>query len=139
MLFTISIVEKHGFMKFDFFMYAEETDFCYRMRKFGIESIIVTTSIVMHKNEGSTNVYPQLKKIPVYYRRRNAMRFSLEQFNLSRWKVLSYPDGIITNLKTILKGIFSKNKDLNYFYALGSLHAFLGKKGKTVKPEKLIH
>ena len=46
MFIPLSIIRKHGFMKTDFFMYAEETDFCYRMRNFGVKSFAVRDSII---------------------------------------------------------------------------------------------
>jgi GT2 family glycosyltransferase len=139
MLIPMSVIEKYGFMKLDFFMYGEETDYCYRMRKHGVKSILVTSSFVKHHNEGSTQQFPKLKIIPIYYRRRNVLRFSIEHFGMSRWEALSYYNGAYLNLKTILKGLFSKKKELHYFYALACLHAFLGKKGKCIQPEKLLY
>lgn len=138
MLIPMAVIEKHGFMQLDFFMYGEETDYCYRMRNKGIRSLLVSTSCVMHHNEGSTKVNPRLKVVPVYYRRRNALRFSMEHLGMKRQEALAYQNGIIQNLKTVLKGKLTKNKDLNYFYALGCWHAFLGKKGKVVAPENYL-
>ena len=138
MMIPMEIIEKFGFMKLDFFMYGEETDYCYRMRKRSVKSLIVTTSFVKHHNEGSTQQFPNLKIIPFYYRRRNAIRFFMEHFGMTKWEALSYNNGVYINLKTILKGLFSKNKEFGYFYALACFHAFLGKKGKSIQPEKLI-
>lgn len=138
MLIPMEVIEKYGFMKTDFFMYAEETDYCYRLREKNVKSMVVTRSCVHHHNEGSTNPYPGLKVIPAYYRRRNALRFSIEHLGIGRTDALGYHNGIFQNLKTVLKGKLTKNKDLNYFYALGCWHAFLGKKGKVVKPEEFL-
>lgn len=138
MLLPMTLIEKYGFLKTDFFMYAEETDYCYRLRKKGISSFLVTTSVVKHHNEGSTNFSPRLKVITSYYRRRNALRFSLEHLGLSRMEALGYQNGTLQNLKAIAKGLFSREKDLTYFYALACFHAFLGTKGKKVDPERFI-
>lgn len=139
MLIPMQVIEKYGFLKLDFFMYAEETDYCYCLRKSGIKSYVVTSSYVHHHNEGSTQQHPKLKIIPIYYRRRNALRFSIEHLGLSRWQALSYQNGACQNLKTVIKGLFSKKKELHYFYALGCLHACLGIKGRKIMPEKLIY
>lgn len=138
MLIPMAVIEKHGFMQLNFFMYGEETDYCYRMRNKGIRSLLVSTSCVMHHNEGSTKLNPRLKVVPAYYRRRNALRFSMDHLGMKRQEALAYQNGVIQNLKTVLKGKRSKNKDLNYFYALGCWHAFLGKKGKVVAPENYL-
>lgn len=138
MLIPMHIIDKYGFMKLDCFMYGEETDYCYRLRKQGVKSLAVTQSLVTHHNEGSTKMSPRLKAIPTYYRRRNALRFSMEHLGMSRWEALGYHNGTFQNLKTLVKGMLSKTIDLNFFYALGSWHAFLRRKGKTVSPEEFI-
>jgi GT2 family glycosyltransferase len=137
MLIPMEVIEKYDFMKTDFFMYAEETDYCYSMRRKGVKSMIATRSIVKHGNEGSVKGNVSLKAIPAYYRRRNALRFSMKHLGMKRINVLKYSNGILNNFKAIIKGKFSKNKELSYYYALGSLHAFLGIKGKAISPEKL--
>ncbi|TNF06007.1 MAG: glycosyltransferase family 2 protein [Deltaproteobacteria bacterium] len=138
MLIPMEVIEKFGFMHTDFFMYGEETDYCYRMRQNGVRSMVVTTSLVTHHNEGSTKINPELKAIPAYYRRRNALRFFMEHLGMGSMEALAYQNGVYTNLKTVLKGTLSHKKDLNYFYALACWHAFLGKKGKTVNPEEFL-
>jgi GT2 family glycosyltransferase len=138
MLIPMAVIEKHGFMHLDFFMYGEETDYCYRMRQKEVRSMVVTASLVTHHNEGSTKINPGLKAIPAYYRRRNALRFSMEHLSMCRWEALAYQSGVIQNLKTVLKGKCAKDKELNYYCALGCWHAFLGKKGKTVNPEQFL-
>lgn len=138
MLIPMVVIEKFGFMHTDFFMYGEETDYCYRMRRNGVCSMVVTTSLVTHHNEGSTKLNPELKAIPAYYRRRNALRFFMEHKGMGRMEALAYQNGVYANLKTVLKGRLSHKKDLNYFYALACWHAFLGKNGKTVNPEEFL-
>ncbi len=134
----MNIIAEHGFMHLDFFMYAEETDYCYRLREKGVRSLLASQSLVYHKNEGSTNSNPQLKIIPSYYRRRNALRFQHDHFHFSRWKMLTYQSGFWGNLKALVKGKLSKNKEFSYYYALACFHAAFGIKGKRIYPEKLI-
>ena len=134
----MEIIAKHGFMHLDFFMYAEETDYCYRLREKGVRSMLATQSLVYHKNEGSTNSNPQLKIIPSYYRRRNTLRFQHDHFHFSRWNMLTYQSGFWGNLKAVLKGKLSNKKEFSYYYALACFHAAFGIKGKRVYPEKLI-
>src|SRR5690606_1402739 len=59
LLLPLHIVRKYGFMDTSFFLYAEETDYCYRLRKHKIPSILVPTSIVIHTRQGSSKDKPQ--------------------------------------------------------------------------------
>lgn len=138
MLIPMNIIEQHGFLQLDFFMYAEETDYCYCMRAKGIDSIVVSDSLVFHHNEGSSNFHPRLKIITIYYRRRNALRFSHEHLGLSRWNMLNYQSGFWGNLKALLKGFFAKEKENSFYFALACFHAAFGIKGKRIEPEKLL-
>ena len=53
-LIPVNIIKKYGFMDTRFFLYGEETDYCYRLRsKFNIPSVIVPTSRVIHHGGGS--------------------------------------------------------------------------------------
>lgn len=138
MLIPMSVIEEFGFMKLDFFMYGEETDYCYRLRSKGIRSFVVTKSTVTHHNEGSTKLSPQLKAVPAYYRRRNALRFSMEHLGMQNFKAIAYGNGIFQNMKALLIGVLSRKKNLTYFYALGCFHAFFGVKRKRINPEDFL-
>ncbi len=137
LLIPLAVINKYGFMSLDFFMYGEETDYCYRLAKVGVKSLIVPTSVVLHKNEGSTNQYPNLKYIIAYYRRRNFLRFSIDHTGRTRWSAFNVQDGVVNNCKSIVKGLLFK-KNIDYYYALASIHAGLGIKGKVVSPDKIL-
>lgn len=135
MLIPMGVIDDYGFMKLDFFMYGEETDYCYRLRSQGVSSLLALKSIVYHKNEGSTTDIA-LKVVPAYYRRRNSLRFNREHMGWSRLKTLGYDATLFSVLKTLMKNTLNTKKPLEYYYSLASFHAFLGKFGKTVIPEK---
>lgn len=128
LLIPMSIIEAHGFIKTDFFMYGEETDYCMRLDKNGIPSYISTRSVMIHKNEGSLKHTTDAEMIKAYYRRRNHLRIQREHFGMTRWNALAYPNGILENIKSWVRNV----KDLSYHYALGSIHAAFNKKGKTI-------
>jgi hypothetical protein len=66
------------------------------------------------------------------------LRFSHAHLGLSRWKMLNYQSGLWGNLKALLKGIFAKEKEIIFYFALACFHAAFGIKGKKIEPEKLL-
>lgn len=122
------IIEQFGFMKTDFFMYGEETDYCLRLDKKGIPNYIATRSQLIHQNEGSMSSADNATFLRAYYRRRNHLRIQKEHFGMSSFQALGYPGGVVENFKTWVQ----KRRDVNYFYALGSIHAALNIKGKRI-------
>lgn len=137
MFVPMETIETHGFLKTNFFMYGEETDYCLRLKKEGVKSILVSESRIYHYNEGSFVQNEHLKLVPKYYRRRNALRVLMTFFNLSRMEALSYETTPFQIMKAVLKGTFSKKNEA-YYLSLANLHAFLGIKGKRIAPEKLL-
>lgn len=133
----LTIIQRHGFMKTDFFMYGEETDFCLRLNKVGVKSYVVSKSIIFHENSGSMKGCEAFEAIPAYYRRRNFLRLSIEHLKMKNLDALRYKSSITNTLKSVIKGKFSKKKNTSYYYALANLHAWMGKRGKVIKPEKL--
>lgn len=131
LMIPINIIEEHGFMKTDFFMYGEETDYCLRLDKRGISSYVATRSVMLHNNEGSLKYTTDSEIFKAYYRRRNYLRIQREHFGMSFVESLRQKDGIINNLKTLIKGLVGR-QNINYFYSLGTFHAALGKKGKKI-------
>jgi GT2 family glycosyltransferase len=74
LLIPLDVIRQHGFMDESFFMYAEETDYCIRMAKCGVPSILVPASIVAHGRKGASRHHPRLVKVLTgYYQRRNQL------------------------------------------------------------------
>ena len=133
------VIENFGFMKTDFFMYNEEVDYAFRLRSKGVKSFIVTNSIIFHKSEGSFKDSNRLYLIPLYYRRRNYLRFLREHFNYNFFQILNYKDSIIVKIKLLIKCMllseFKENNSESYFLTLATIHAAFKIKGKTLDPE----
>ena len=85
MLIPMEIIKKHGFMRQDFFMYGEETEYCYRLQKLGVPSFIVPESVVVHKGAETLKYSKHLES---YYRRRNMIYFEKEHYGLPIFKNL---------------------------------------------------
>lgn len=67
------VFEKIGFMDEDYFLYYEESDFCYRAHKAGFKIMYIPSSIVYHENAKSTGLGSPLQD---YFITRNRMLFA---------------------------------------------------------------
>jgi GT2 family glycosyltransferase len=127
-LIPLEIIKEHGFMREDFFMYGEETDYCYRLKKHSVSSFIVPESVVVHKGAESLK---NSKHLESYYRRRNILYFEKEHYGISILKNLQKRSGIVSLIKFfIMHKIFANQKEELYYLNLAYIHAMLGKKGR---------
>lgn len=127
MLIPLEVIKEHGFMREDFFMYGEETDYCYRLKKRGISSFVIPESVVVHKGSESLR---NSKHIESYYRRRNMLYFEKYHYGVSIFKNLRKRPGIISLISFFITHmVFVKQKDELYYLNLGCLHALFNKKG----------
>ena len=127
-LIPTKLIKKHGFMSEKYFMYGEETDYCYRLKKLGIKSYVVPKSIVIHKGSESMKGKHYLE---AYYRRRNFLYFEKTHYGVSIIKNINKKVGITRFIKYFIKHTIGFNvKDDNYYLNLANLHALINKKGK---------
>ncbi len=127
-LIPVDVIKEHGFMKKDFFMYGEETDYCYKLNKIGIKSYVVPGSIVLHKGAESLKGSIHLVR---YYRRRNFLFFEKTHYKKSIIKNISKTTGLISIMKFFILFYFRKwPKDELYYINLANVHAIINKKGK---------
>jgi GT2 family glycosyltransferase len=142
MLIPMDIIKKYGFIKTDFFMYGEETDYCLFLRKKGIQSFVVRNSRVLHKGAGSFSHFNSLAVIPAYYRRRNFLRIMKEHYHWSVWKCLNHPESIIEKMKFLIKcwmkKDFKNKNQIDYYRLSGSIDGAFGRKNKRLNPENYI-
>lgn len=142
MLIPFDVIKKYGFMDSSFFMYAEEKDYCFRMREFNISSIIVYKSIVLHHRQKSTNK----NKLPFlrhYYIVRNNAYFMKRHRGFSNVRIFKELNNwnLIHSLKIILTSFTIKKFKwqllLKYYNFLALLHFYKQKKGRTLNPDKM--
>tara|TARA_B110000037_G_C17123616_1_gene506992 strand:+ start:1320 stop:2243 length:924 start_codon:yes stop_codon:yes gene_type:complete len=127
MLIPLQVIKKHGFMREDFFMYGEETDYCYKLNKLEIKSFIVPKSVIIHKGEGSFINNPIVR----YYRRRNILYFEKRHYKISKIINIQLKTGLLSLLKYSIKISFSKPiKNDIYYINLANIHALFNIKGK---------
>lgn len=128
-LIPINVIKRHGFMREDFFMYVEETDYCYRLNKKGIMSYVVPQSIVTHKGAESLKDKSYIER---YYRRRNLLYFEKEHYSKNILINIHQKFGLHNVLKYFIKRILliKSQKDDLYYLNLANIHALSGVKGK---------
>lgn len=143
MLIPIKIIKEIGFMNSDYFMYGEETDYCFYARAKGIPSILATNSVVIHKGGGSFENNTELSIIETYYRQRNFIFFCKKYYNWKNKDVFERYSEFFSLLKFFIKYWLSKSSTkkktrLQYYGNLATVHGLLGRMGKLVKPERYI-
>ena len=76
MLFKTSIIEKIGLLPEEYFLYAEEIDWCHNAYNHGYKSYCSLSSYVNHKGSATVDCYNNLS---FYYRNRNIVIFLLKR------------------------------------------------------------
>lgn len=135
----ISLVRKHGFIDTSFFLYAEEIDYCYRLRKnHKIKTIIVPSSKIWHKESQSFQKSENMKYVSIYYRNRSRFRFMKAHTDFKFPISFGLSCVLYFTKYQILKLLFNKSDKESYFTKLGTFHAYLNIKGRYVVPEKFL-
>lgn len=106
MFFRSSFIEKIGLMPENYFLFFEETEWCYRAKNIGYKNICVTSTYVKHKGSASINKTSGLSE---YLMERNRIVF-LKRNYTSRLKC--YCSIMYLFMKNIYLGLF---RDKHYF------------------------
>ena len=136
LVIPLSVANVHGFMKTDFFLYFEETDYCLSLLKKGVPSYLVGSSRVTHEGKGSSLSHGTLSMMLEYYLYRNLYRVLIQHASLRF--IFHYLRDFLSGT---LKMVFSKaNKDSDVwrYRLLGVAHAFFRKKGRYYNPENYL-
>ena len=72
MMIPIDVIKKIGMMSYAYFLYYEEADWCYRIRKAGYKIFYVHNSLIFHKESIATGKQSPLK---IFYQTRNRIVF----------------------------------------------------------------
>jgi hypothetical protein len=140
----LSVVEKYGFMDTSFFMYGEETDYCFRLGRAGVPSFVVPSSIIAHDCAGSVQLYPEIDPLIQYYKIRNQLRVIKTHMGYQAY--FAYVRKSLRKnacIKQWVKAGFSAGRlaatsPLQYYRCLGVWHSFLNHTGKTFAPEDYL-
>jgi len=144
-LLPCKVFRQFGFMDTNFFLYAEELDYCFKLLlKYKIPSYIVQSSLIFHRGAGSYLKSPKLKLIEIYYRNRNS-NILFKKYKKG-YKIIC-PGGFFRMFRLILsynlKRIFRKEKITvpyreKYYEYLAIFHSILRLKMKYFEPNRFI-
>jgi GT2 family glycosyltransferase len=139
-LIPLDVIRKYGFMDESYFLYAEETAYSYYLRTKGIPSIIVPESVVVHDASASFAGCSDMENIQRYYRHRNWERLRRQYLNVSRRTIIREHGGKQHLFKFFVSyclssGARRKQLAAKFYTYLAAIHAVLGVKGKTFRPE----
>jgi GT2 family glycosyltransferase len=73
------VIENVGLLDENYFLYTEDTDFCFRVRKAGYKIYVTPRSKIYHKVNRSTE--NKFSTLPLYYTTRNRLYFAKKNFN----------------------------------------------------------
>ncbi len=137
LVIPLSVVREHGFIHTDFFMYMEDADYCLRMRKLGIPSILVPASVVFHIGGGSRKgEHNKIKPVIIYYQTRNRIVFRRRHIGRSAFLAT-----IIKHIVYALVWLFSALTSGPFalqcarYTFLGVRDALFNRMGKIHRPE----
>jgi len=136
------IISKYGFIDTSWFLYGEETDYCYALRnRHKVLSYVVPQSIIVHSGSASFKKSPMLSLVKDYYFTRNIQIIHKKHY--PHYRITGhggYKKLLIFFIKHYLfyKRLRSISYWKEYYTNLGYLHALLRLRGKYMKPEKFI-
>lgn len=123
MMFKKEVLDDMGYMKEDLFMYYEESEWCYRIKKNGRWKIAVDTDLVAYQSESSRG------KVYEYYMTRNRIwltkKYSGNLFFVIRERLIVARKKLFSS-----KGSFKENLSFSRNILKGIIHGLIGKTGK---------
>ncbi len=142
-LIPFDVISKFGYIDTDFFMYAEELDYCFKLReKHNIPSYIISDAILIHGTSASFKKSLELKYIGIYYRQRNWHFFQFNHQHKTKYELIRADFPLSKLFKVYCQSIifgknyFLKNEDRSR--SLAFLHAIIGRSGKFYEPNEYL-
>lgn len=97
-LFNANLVDYVGYLNEKYFLYVEDVEYCFRLKKYNIPVKCVNDSIVYHKESRSTPI----KDLNYYYNTRNRLYLINEYFNAYH-KLIFYVFFVFSRILIIIK------------------------------------
>ena len=141
MLVPLSVVRQYGFMDTSFFLYSEDTDYCFRLRRAGLKLVEVPGSLVIHRDGGShkTGEVSDLKPIIQYYRARNRIVLFRRHFGRSGAVIEVLRQFLFSLAWIVFTWKFGRmGYRTGYYMLIGIYDAIRNRMGKTHAPEEVL-
>ncbi|WP_160135878.1 glycosyltransferase family 2 protein [Chryseobacterium sp. c4a] len=123
MMFKKEVLDDMGYMEADLFMYYEESEWCYRIKKSNRWKIAVDTKLVAYQSDSSRG------KVYEYYMTRNRIwltkKYSGSLFFVIRERLIVARKKFFSS-----KGSFKENSSFSKNILQGIVHGLIGKTGK---------
>jgi GT2 family glycosyltransferase len=140
LLIPMSVVRNHGFIDTEFFLYSEESDYCLRLWRAGVPSLLVPTSIVYHQPQGAHKHHPSLKPVIIYHQTRNRLTLLKRYGKLSTYLVSVVKHSayvVMWVLASVVRGTLALK--IAGYTLYGIVDAVRGRMGKTISPENHLN
>lgn len=132
-LIPADVLQNRGFMDVEYFLYAEEVEYCLRLDRAGVRSWMVPGSLVFHEVGGSTSTNPLLRGVADYYLSRNQIDRVRRHSGWVALAVCLLGSVILRVLLPALRGGIAVRTAR--WSLLGIRDGLLGRLGKTMAPE----
>jgi GT2 family glycosyltransferase len=114
MMVSRKVIEKVGMMPDIYFLYYEELDWAWRIKKAGYQNYYVGNSVIFHKESISTGKNSPLK---TYYMARNRILFTRRNLTgIKKWISLAYQIGIAGTKNLLLYFIRGEKKHFSSYW-----------------------
>jgi GT2 family glycosyltransferase len=138
-LIPLDVARQHGFMDTTFFLYWEETDYCYRLRRAGVRSYLVPSSRVYHGGGQAHKHDSRLKPVTTYYNVRNRLIWARRYLSRGAYVRLVAQNVGFTLLRYLAPLKRGRQALPVAWYATRAVWDGLrGVTGKTIAPEKYV-
>ncbi len=139
-----SIIRTHGFMDPEFFLYFEETEYLWRLRKEGVETVYLAAPICVHESTASKKdeageVDSEIARVLGYYYERNRWYFLRLQGKVERKDMVRRAGGIVALAYYFLRNFKPPIQDQArtlYYQNLAMWHAWWNIRGRKVLPKQ---
>jgi GT2 family glycosyltransferase len=144
-LIPLDVARQHGFMDSSFFLYWEETDYCFRLRRAGVHSYLVPSSRVYHGGGQAHKHDSRLKPVTTYYNVRNRLIWARRHLSGGAYVKLAAQNIGFTALRylAVVKHLWIRTRRsaslrVAWYATRGVWDGLRGVTGKTIAPEQYI-